>query len=89
VNFTTLDDECPDDECSIQPSEYKWIKDDHPTAIAFSRARIWDSKKIVDCLARGILKKPSSGDVPKATVNKVLKIALKSVELNSDFKKLL
>jgi len=50
VNFTTLDDECPDDECQILPSEYKWIENNHPTVIAFSRARIWDAEKIKSCL---------------------------------------
>ena len=89
VNFTTLDAECPDDECQIQSSEYKWIEDNHPTAIAFSRARLWDAEKIKSCLADGTLKKPRFGNVPKSTVNKVLKIAAKSIQLNSDFKKLL
>lgn len=89
VNFTTLDAECPDDECQIQSSEYKWIEDNHPTAIAFSRARPWDAEKIKSCLADGTLKKPRFGNVPKSTVNKVLKIAAKSIQLNSDYKKLL
>jgi hypothetical protein len=86
VNFTTLDDECPDDECHILPSEYKWIEENHPTTIAFSRARIWDSEKIKSCLANGTLKKPRFGDVPKSTVSKVLKSAAKSIELNGDLK---
>lgn len=89
VNFTTLDDECPDDECQILPSEYKWIENNHPTVIAFSRARIWDAEKIKSCLVSGTLKKPRFGDVPKSTVSKVLKIAQKSRELNSDLKKFL
>jgi hypothetical protein len=89
VNFTMLDAECPDDECQIQSSEYKWIEDNHPTAIAFSRARLWDAEKIKSCLADGTLKKPRFGNVPKSTVNKVLKIAAKSIQLNSDYKKLL
>ena len=89
VNLTTLDDECPDDECLIECAEYKWVEDGHPTAIAFSRARIWDSEKIESSLANGTLKKPHHGDVSKTTVNKVLKVAAKSVQLNSDFKKLL
>jgi hypothetical protein len=89
VNFTTLDEECPDDECQIKPSEYKWIEDGHPTTIAFSRAKIWDADKINSCLKAGTLKKPHHGDVPKTTVQKVLKVAEKSIQLSGDFKKLL
>jgi hypothetical protein len=89
VNLTTLDDECPDDECLIESSEYSWVEDGHPTTIAFSRARIWDAEKIESCLADGKLKKPHDGDISKSTLNKILKIALKSGQLNCDFKKFL
>ena len=84
-----MDDDCVDDECFVQASDYKWIEADHPTVIAFSRARIWDASKIVTALANGTLRKPNQGNVSKSTVTKVLKVAAKSRELGSDFKAML
>lgn len=86
VNFTCLDDQCPDDECQISMEEYDWVKEDYPTVIAFSRARLWDAAKIVACLKSGFLRKPHQGDVPAATVAKVFEAALKSKELSADLK---
>jgi hypothetical protein len=86
VNFTCLDEQCPDDECQINSAEYNWVKDDYPTVIAFSRARLWDAGKIVACLKKGLIRKPDQGDVPPATVAKVIQVALKSRELSADFK---
>jgi len=89
VNFTCLDDECPDDECPITPQEYAWVKVGYPTTIAFSRAKIWDAKKIVACIQSGELRKPHQGNVPATTVLKVIKVALIARELNDDFRALL
>jgi len=86
VNFTCMDEECPDDECPISRAEYNWVKDDYPTTIAFSRAKVWDSGKIEACLANGELRKPHQGNVPKATVQKVIETAKKSRELSADQK---
>jgi hypothetical protein len=84
VNFTTLDEDCPDDECLITESEYVWV--DHPTSIAFSRAQLWDGRKIAECLMRGELRKPREGDVPTATVDKVYRAAILSRELSDDLR---
>jgi hypothetical protein len=84
VNLTTLDDECPDDECLIDSSEYGWV--DHPTAVAFSRARLWNADKIVSAISSGILKKPRQGDIPRSTIAKVLSSAARSRELSRDLK---
>jgi hypothetical protein len=84
-----MDEDCVDDECLINPSEYKWVESDHPTVIAFSRARLWDANKILLALKAGALRKPRQGDIPKPTVAKVIKIAAKSRELGSDFKSIL
>ncbi len=89
VNFTCLDDECQDDECPITKVDYAWIKEGYPTTIAFSRAQIWDANKIIACLQSGALRKPRQGDVPQATVLKVIKIAMTSRELNDDLRAML
>jgi hypothetical protein len=86
VNFTALDDECPDDECPISRAEYRWVKDDYPTTVAFSRARLWNANSIEKCLKTGELRKPRQGDVPPRTVLKVIRIAITSRELNGDVK---
>jgi hypothetical protein len=89
VNFTCMDEDCPDDECPISRAEYNWVKDNYPTVIAFSRARIWDANKILKCLADGHIRKPRQGNVPPATVSKVIKVALTARELNNDLRVLL
>ena len=89
VNLTCLDDECPDDECQITHVDYGFVKIGYPTAVAFSRARVWDSNNIIKHLGNGTLGKPGQGDVPAATVSKVVKIARTSRELSKDFKALL
>jgi hypothetical protein len=86
VNFTALDEDCPDDECPISRAEYAWVKDDYPTTIAFSRAKIWDAGKILRCLKDGTLRKPRQGNVPHATVLKVIKVALNARELSNDLR---
>ena len=89
VNLTCLDDQCPDDECHINKSEYSWVRDGYATAVAFSRARIWNGDSIEKCLRNGLLSEPHQEDVPKSTVLKVIKAALSSRELNADCRALL
>ena len=89
VNLTTLDDECVDDECFITPSDYWWVEDNHRTVVAFSRARIWNATKIVETLKEGTLRKPREGDIPPATIVKIVKAALKSNQLSNDLKAML
>ena len=88
VNLTSLDEDCPDDECLIACAEYSWVDDRHPTptAVAFSRARLWDAQKLIMCLKKGILKKPRQGDIPKTTVAKIVKLAVNSRELSEELK---
>jgi hypothetical protein len=81
VNLTTLDDECIDNECTLDDSEYSWIKPKHPTAVAFSRAAIWDAALIDQCLQDGTLGQPNPSTVPGPTVAKVVALAKQSVQL--------
>ena len=86
VNLTSLDAECPDDECFLDHSDYGWIEMNHKTVVAFSRARIWNASKIQMAIAKGLIKCPTLNVVPKATVSKVIKAALASRELGADMK---
>ena len=89
VNLTTLDDECADDECILDENDYAWIKPNHPTAVAFSRARVWDVTKLEYCLETGFLKPAHPPIVPAATIEKVLAVAKTARELSPDQKALL
>jgi hypothetical protein len=89
VNLTTMDEECADDECRLSHSDYRWVELDHPTVVAFSRARVWDARKIVLALKSGLLRRPVEGDIPKAALAKVIRSATTSRELSPDFKALL
>jgi hypothetical protein len=89
VNITTLDDDCPDDECILDHTDYEWIERGHKSAIAFSRARTWRLVMIETALARGILTTPFHRILPQATITKVLRAAKNSRELSQDKKSLL
>jgi hypothetical protein len=86
VNLTTLDEDCPDDECPISRSKYNWVKTGHSTTVAFSRAKVWDANKIESALNNGTLKKPWQGNIPKTTIAKILKVAVNAKELSKDLK---
>ena len=83
---SSLDEECPDDECFLEHSDYGWIEINHRTVVAFSRARIWNASKIQLAIAKGLIKCPVLDAVPKAAVSKVIKAALTSRELGADMK---
>jgi len=84
-----MDEDCRDDECPITPAEYSWVKDDYPTTVAFSRAKVWNADKILTCLGNGALRKPHQGNVPPTTILKVIGVALISRELSDKLRKLL
>jgi hypothetical protein len=84
VNLTTLDEDCVDDECILDENDYAWIKPNHPTVVAFSRARVWDAALIDQCLQNGYLHAPNPPVVPAATVAKVVTIGQNARELSPD-----
>jgi hypothetical protein len=86
VNLTTLDEDCPDDECILDENDYAWIKPNHPTAVAFSRARVWDAVKLDHCLQSGELHPANPPIVPAVTVAKVVAAAKIARELSADKK---
>lgn len=89
VNLTTLDEECIDAECVLSDSDYAWIEKNHPTAVAFSRAEVWDVLKIEAAVNKGLLKTHKTPPIPAATLAKVRSIAKTARELSNDLKKLL
>jgi hypothetical protein len=89
VNLTTLDDECPDDECLLSSTDYAWIEKSHPTAVAFSRHRLLRADKIAQVIASGSLKVPAEGNIPAATLSKVIGAARTSRELGDDVRAML
>ena len=52
--WTTLDEQCPDDECLLQPSDHPEIS--HASALAFSRARLWEAAKIQQSMTAGAVR---------------------------------
>ena len=87
MNVTSLDEECPDDECILHPSDFRRLT--KPSAVAFSRARIWDSRKIDDAIAKGLIQRPHPNMIPARTIAKVIAAALIAKELSQDKKDLL
>jgi hypothetical protein len=60
------------------------IKPNHPTTVAFSRARVWDAVKIDQCLQNGLLHPANPPVVPANTVAKVVAIAKHARELSAE-----
>lgn len=53
TNWTTLDEDCTDDACILNPGDHPAIS--HPSAIAYSRARLWQAQKIIMAIENGLL----------------------------------
>lgn len=83
VNLTSLDEDCPDDECLLTHHDYAWIEDGHPTAVAFSRSRLWDAKKLDGVLAAGVLERPFPDTVPLHTLDSVREAAKASKQISA------
>ena len=82
VNLTTVDEDCIDDECILNENDYAWIEVGHPTSVAFSKAVVWDSALIDQCLQDGKLIAANPPIVSATTVAKVAGIAKNSRELS-------
>jgi hypothetical protein len=89
VNLTTLDDECPDDECILHHSDYPWIEANHPTAVAFSRSRIWRAERITAAIKQGLIKTPFPKSIPDPTMAKIAACGKSSRELSGKAKRML
>jgi hypothetical protein len=79
VNLTSLDEECPDTECTLNKSDYAWI--DHPTVVAFSRAKIVDEAQFIKAITANALKEGHPKTVPPACLAKIQAAARASREM--------
>lgn len=84
ANLTTLDEECPDDECPLAHPDYAWIQPNHKTTVAFSRAKVWEVSKIEKAIAAGIIKQPTPNTIPSVTISKIIQRAKSSRELSPE-----
>jgi hypothetical protein len=89
VNLTTLDEDCPDDECVLTRADYSWIEDSHPTAVAFSRAKIAEARKFDEAIRQGHLRIGTLAAVSAACLVKIQRAALNSKQLSKEKKELL
>jgi hypothetical protein len=89
VNLTTLDEECPDDECVLDNPDYGWIDPGHLTAVAFSRARVFDARKVEESISSGLIRRPRPNQVPAATMAKIVTAAKASKELSAEKRRML
>ncbi len=85
VAWTSLDDECPDDECLLLPEDHPEIS--RSSALAFSRARLWDANKLKEALATGLFRKAEPFD--GAVWQRVISAARQAANLRREWKKLL
>ena len=89
ANLTTLDDECPDDECILDETHYAWIKPNHPTAVAFSRFRIWNADRLSAAIGLKLVTAAHPKALPVSTISKIVAAARVSRELSGKAKRML
>jgi len=89
VNLTTLDDECPDDECILNETDYAWIKQNHPTAVAFSKFRIWNVARLSAAIGLKLVSAAHPRSIPSATISKIVSAGKASRELSGKAKRML
>lgn len=85
VAWTTLDEECPDDECVLRPGDHSEIT--HPSALALSRARVWDSAKLRQAVAAGLFR--IAEPLRPGVFQRLVENAAKSANLRREWKVLL
>ena len=85
VNWTTLDEDCIDDACVLYPGDHSVIR--HPSAIAYSRARLWQAEKIMIAVKNGLLDELES--LTPAVLKRVVEGGIVSPELRPEWKAIL
>ena len=85
VNLTTLDDDCVDDACILEPADYSLLT--HATTVAYSRAQEGAAATLQQLVDDGDFRLITP--IPTATLAKILKGAHQSRELSNSQKRLL
>ena len=83
--WTSLDDECPDDECILGPGDHEEI--DRPSALALSRARLWDAGKLKQAVEAGLFYITKALAI--GTMERILPAVRRSRNLRREWKALL
>ncbi|MBI2926215.1 MAG: hypothetical protein HYY24_10985 [Verrucomicrobia bacterium] len=53
VNWTTLDEQCVDDACLLQPGDHPALR--HTSSVAYSMAQLWRIARIAFAIDNGLL----------------------------------
>jgi hypothetical protein len=85
VNLTSLTDDCADDACILQPTDFVLLT--HATSVAYSRALVGNAEKLDELVKAGHFTEVTS--LPAATLQKVLQGARDSRELSGANKSLI
>ena len=85
VNWTTLDEECVDDECRLQPGDHPLVC--HESSMAYSRAHLWREERILFALENGALE--AFEPLSDAVLKRVVDAARASRELRAEWKAVL
>lgn len=83
--WTSLDEECPDDDCLLDSSDHPEIS--HPSALALSRARLWEVEKLLQAVESGLIKVTVS--LGSDGLKRIVSDARKSRNLRREWKTLL
>lgn len=83
--WTSLDEECPDDECQLGPDDHAEIS--HRSALALSRARLWDAGKLRQAIAADLIQ--IRAPLGLGSLKRILLDALQSRNLRREWKTLL
>ena len=85
VNWTTLDEECIDEACVLQPGDHPALQ--HASTMAYSRAHLWREDKIVFAIANGSLARLAP--VSQAVLKRMIAGGRQSPELRAEWKAVL
>ena len=82
VNWTTLDSERIDDACVLQAGDHPMIR--HPSAMAYSRAHLWRTEKILFAIANDAV--AELAPVPQPVLKRIVEGGRQSPELRKEWK---
>ena len=85
VNWTTLDAECIDDACVLEPGDHPIIV--HASSMAYSRAHLWREDKIIFALHNFSIKELAP--ISASVLERMIGGARKSPELRAEWKAVL
>jgi hypothetical protein len=85
VNLTSLTDDCVDDVCVLEPTDFALLT--HQTTVAYSRSQVGTTAKLDYLIEQGVFTEVTA--VPAVTLQRILSGARDSRELSADKKRLI